>query len=71
MPEPASVPDQLTVKLGVLCNGGSGVTLLCGAVLSMPLIQIDVRMGGVRSTTMLALEPMRSPVTRLALGCTR
>ena len=51
---PASLPAQSTVKLAALCDGASAATLLCGAVLSMMLNQIGVRMGGFTSNLISA-----------------
>ena len=71
MPEPlASLPDQLTVKLGVVSVAGSAVTLLVGTAVSMVLRAVFVAMGALMSKTTEACWLILVPVVRLDLGST-
>ena len=53
-PAPASLPDQETVKLGVVVVEGMVVTVLVGVVVSIVLTICGVAMAALVSNTMLA-----------------
>ena len=61
MPEPWSLPDQLTWKLGCVA-AGSGAIRLVGSVASTVLVVVGVTIGALRSKTMLAVFRICAPV---------
>src|SRR5512140_2021534 len=58
MPEPWSVPLQLTEKLAVCVTAGSAWTALEGLAASTVFVQVGVSMGALVSKTMVALLEM-------------
>ena len=74
MPEPASVPDQLTVKVAVglvvISAAGRAATLLTGAVTSRVLSQVGVLMAAFESKTTLAVFVICVPVDWPDFGIT-
>jgi hypothetical protein len=54
MPETASVPDQLTIKLAAGSAAGNALTLLLGGVLSIVLDQTAVEIGALVSKITVA-----------------
>src|SRR6184192_759185 len=70
MPEPASVPDQLTSKLWVGWVAASAVMRLVGDVLSIVFRCTLVSIGAFTSKTTRAVLVTAVLVTRLAFGVT-
>src|ERR1035437_9182669 len=69
-PEPMSVPDHWTVKVGEVSSAGSRETLLVGGVLSTVLAHGWVSMGALVPKTTLAWSEICVPVARPCFGFT-
>src|SRR6202050_291347 len=70
MPDPTSLPDQVTGNVVVASSAGSVATALTGGVTSMVFSHVGVLIGAFASKTIVAVFWITVPVLTPAFGTT-